>query len=66
MSTIYLDKTGLGLVWNKIKGLIPTKVSDLTNDSGYITSYPSNVSAFTNDAGYITLSDLPIYNGEVV
>ena len=32
----FLDKTGLGLVWDKIKALIPTKTSDLTNDSGYI------------------------------
>ena len=35
---------------------VPTQVSQLTNDSGYITaaSIPTNVSAFTNDAGYIT------------
>jgi hypothetical protein len=31
-------------------------ISELTNDSGYITSagVPTNVSAFTNDSGYIT------------
>ena len=34
----FLDKTGLGLVWQKVKALIPTKTSDLTNDSGFITS----------------------------
>ena len=35
---------------------IPTKVSDLTNDSGFITSssIPTTVSSFTNDAGYLT------------
>lgn len=35
---------------------IPSKTSDLTNDSGFITSsaIPTNVSAFTNDAGYLT------------
>ena len=35
---------------------IPTKVSDLTNDSGFITSaaIPTNISNFTNDAGYLT------------
>ena len=33
----YLDKTGLGEVWSKIKALIPTKTSDLTNDSDFIT-----------------------------
>lgn len=34
----FLDKTGLGLVWAKIKALIPTKTSDLTNDNNFITS----------------------------
>ena len=34
----YLDKTGLGTLWSKIKALIPTNVSSFTNDSGYITS----------------------------
>ena len=38
MSTYnFLDKTGLGLVWAKIKALIPTKTSDLTNDSGFVS-----------------------------
>ena len=34
----YLDKTGLTHLWEKIKAKIPTKTSDLTNDSGYLTS----------------------------
>ena len=52
---------------------VPTKTSDLTNDSGFITSsaltgyakttdiptVPTNVSAFNNDAEYITSDDLP-------
>ena len=43
---------------------IPTKTSNLTNDSGFITAQdlpnvPDVVSAFTNDAGYITSEDLP-------
>ena len=35
---------------------LPTKTSDLNNDSGYITiaSIPTDVSAFINDAGYLT------------
>ena len=39
----------------KHKPSIPTKTSDLTNDSGFITqaAIPTNVSAFTNDAGYL-------------
>lgn len=39
---------------------VPTKTSDLDNDSGFITSsdIPSAVSAFRNDAGYARLSAL--------
>ena len=35
---------------------VPMQVSQLTNDSGYITAdnIPTNISAYTNDAGYIT------------
>lgn len=38
------------------KSDLPTKTSDLTNDSGFITSssLPTKVSDLTNDAGYIT------------
>lgn len=53
MSTYnFLDKTGLGLVWGKIKALIPTKTSDLTNDSGYITD--AGVTSFNGSTGAIT------------
>lgn len=40
--------------WTAIS--IPTKVSTLTNDSGYITSssLPTKVSQLTNDSGYLT------------
>lgn len=43
----------------KNKPSIPTKTSDLTNDSGFITTsaIPTKVSAFTNDAGY--LNEIP-------
>ena len=39
----------------KNKPSIPAKTSDLTNDSGFITTsaIPTKVSAFTNDAGYL-------------
>lgn len=33
-----LDLSGLQYLWSKIKAKIPTKVSDLTNDSGFISS----------------------------
>lgn len=40
---------------------IPSKTSDLTNDSGFITSadLPTKTSDLTNDSGYITSSDIP-------
>jgi len=31
----YLNSDGLAYLWNKIKAAIPTKTSQLTNDSGY-------------------------------
>lgn len=43
----YLDNNGVLYLWNKVKSyvstvvgnlLIPSKTSDLTNDSGFITS----------------------------
>lgn len=39
----------------KNKPSIPTKTSDLNNDSGYITSsaIPTKVSSFSNDVGYL-------------
>lgn len=34
----YLSQEGLTYLWSKIKALIPTKVSELQNDSNFITS----------------------------
>jgi hypothetical protein len=40
---------------------IPTKTSDLTNDSGFVTAsdIPTKTSDLTNDSGFITASDIP-------
>lgn len=40
---------------------LPTKTSDLTNDSGYITNadVPTKTSDLTNDSGFITGSQVP-------
>lgn len=67
----YLDNTGLTTVLVKIKSLlaqkanitsIPTKVSQLTNDSGYLTnaslSVPTKVSELENDSKYQTDSEV--------
>lgn len=37
MAGKFLDSDGLLYLWGKIKGILPTKTSQLTNDSGYIT-----------------------------
>lgn len=51
----------------KNKPQIPTKTSDLTNDSGFITSssLPTKVSDLTNDSGFITSSSLPTKTSEL-
>ena len=61
----YLDSTGLGQVWEKIKSNIPTKVSDLTNDSGFISSYTETDPVFTASAAHnITSTDISNWNSK--
>lgn len=45
----------------EVEDSIPTKTSDLTNDSGFITSsaLPTKTSDLTNDSGFITSADVP-------
>ena len=60
----YLDLTGLGEVWANIKSYIsskvPTKTSQLQNDSNYATTsqLPSKTSQLTNDSGFLTSTDI--------
>ena len=49
------------------KSELPTKTSDLTNDSGFITindvpevTVPTKTSELTNDSGFITIEDVPV------
>lgn len=45
--------------------VIPTKTSDLTNDSGYITTYTETDPVFTGSPAYsITSSDISSWNGK--
>lgn len=60
MATSFLDKTGLGTFWAKIKSTfalkseIPDSTSDLTNDSGFITD--AGVTSFNGAIGAVTYS----------
>lgn len=46
----YLDSDGLRYLWTKIKSIVPTKTSDITNDSGFITDadIPEGAAASTS------------------
>ena len=52
MSYKYLDLTGLSHFWDKIKAKIPTKTSQLTNDSGFVNS-SGNVATATTLQTYL-------------
>ena len=53
----YLDYAGLQSLWAKIKAILPTNVSDLVNDSGYVTSsdVPEVIICGTNEYDEDTL-----------
>lgn len=54
-------KIGDGITdWNNLSYSVPTKTSDLINDSGYIniSAVPTTLSQLINDSGYVTLSAL--------
>ena len=55
--------SGVSMSWADITDAptIPSKTSDLSNDSGYVTSdgVPTKTSELDNDSGYITDGDIP-------
>lgn len=57
MSYKYLDLTGLSHFWDKIKAKIPTKTSQLTNDSGFVNSSGNVATATTLQAYLYNRSD---------
>ena len=69
LSNTKADKTTVSALSDTValkadKTELPTKTSDLTNDSGFITlaDVPTKVSELTNDSGYITSSALSPYS----
>ena len=56
---------------SEIETEMPTKTSDLTNDSGFITasdipSIPTKTSDLTNDSGFITDADVPTKTSDLI
>ena len=53
--------SGLFEVINAYVPDVPTKTSELTNDSGFLTTadIPTKTSQLTNDSGFITSADIP-------
>lgn len=69
LSNTKADKTTVSALSDTValkadKTELPTKTSNLTNDSGFITSadVPTKVSELTNDSGYITSAALSPYS----
>ena len=65
----HVQKNGTELtVTNKtVNVTVPTRTSELTNDSGFVTSdsIPTKTSQLTNDSGYITGDDIPTKTSEL-
>jgi len=62
IESIKVNGTAQTITSKEVDITMPTKVSDLTNDTGFITEsdIPTNVSDFTNDAEYITIASVPV------
>ena len=60
------DKAVTPKALNNVYKLIPVKVSQLENDSGYITiaAVPTKTSELENDSGFITFAPVTSVNGE--
>lgn len=59
----HVQKNGTELTVNNktVNVTVPTRTSELTNNSGFVTgdSIPTKTSQLTNDSGYITSGDIP-------
>ncbi len=65
----YLDQEGLLYLWQKVKANfakktdVPTKVSQLTNDAGFLTTAPTYADATTSTSGLLSGADKTKLNG---
>lgn len=62
MSSKYLDLSGLSYLWEKIKAkisaLLPTKTSDLTNDSGFVNTATTELTHYYTKTQTYTQSEV--------
>ena len=60
IESISVNNTPQTVTNKNVNITVPTATSDLTNDSGFITSasIPTNISSFINDSGYLVATDL--------
>lgn len=68
----YASITAIAELWAKVKAIVPTKTSDLTNDSGFVTENTTYTISISNNrislnpsSGTGTYVDLPVYDGSV-
>lgn len=64
------EGSNISISGNEISANVPTKTSDLQNDSGYITSsdipaIPTKTSELQNDSGFITAASVPTKTSEL-
>ena len=64
MAKKYLDLDGLSRVWTKIKAFIPTKISDLTNDSiGSVTILSGGTKSLSTGTSWQNVMELELAPG---
>ena len=61
------EGSNISISGNEISANVPTKTSELQNDSGFITSasVPTKTSELQNDSGFITASSVPTKTSEL-
>lgn len=70
---VKVNGTSLTITDKAVNVVVPTKTSDITNDSGFITAndipaaqeVPTKTSELTNDSGFITSADVPTKTSEL-
>lgn len=73
LESVKVNGTALTITDKSVNVVVPTKTSEITNDSGFITAndipaaqeVPTKTSELTNDSGFITSADVPSKTSEL-